>query len=705
MKGVKILLFVNFDRCNARTCWVGNVPCDYNSCMPFILHTSIGPRAASFIALLAFPLLAAAAACQPAPGLVSTATLSQPPAARTLRPTTVPENTYLLFKDNPNTFIYFDSCFDLDRGVGTRGLDPECDFIIRPMEDEGAGEIMLEPFEPARFTFGREFHTRPSPEECSQAASLSSGARAVDPQAGNYICFLTNSNHIGYLYFLQSASNGVSFEWHTYETLAQLQATATPTPLPVYASGLGTTLVVGDCISLDSGETGPAFAPLCDLSLQIDENGSIQLAALEPARLSVQLLDASPDRVTCAATLVPTEEEEPAAAVLHPERYLCYRSQEGRTGWLYLVAIEEDILKFNWLTLDPPEGEKSVSSTPEVASAEQIYASENDRFIYFRSCFDLDDGIEFSGDHPACDFSLFRGPGSSNSIIEFAPAALSRFAFGDVFYQEPAAWECRRALTFSSAILTANPYGIDATHICYQTDEGRYGVFQFEALGQDGITIDWQTYDPPSSLPPADPQSTPPPSPENWPPGKPVWEDQFEDAENWTLYQDQDFGFGVEDGRLQMAAYTPEGQDGWVTAWPRLADFYLEGVFSTGSMCSGLDRYGLWFRASGSQKDSSGYLFGVSCSGHYMLRFYDGFTYDDLIPWTANGLIQPGPGQSHRLGVLAEGDRLAIYLNGVELDSIQDSAHQGANFGVFSGAAATADLRISVERIAFWDLP
>ena len=673
--------------------------------MLFILHNFIGPRVASLYTLLAILLLAAAAACQPAPGFVPTATLPLPTAAaRTPQPTMAPENTYLLFMENPNTFIYFDSCFDLDRGVGTRALDPECDFIIRSLEDNQAGKIMLEPFEPARFTFGSEFHTRPLPNDCSQAASLSSGARAVDPRAGNYICFLTDSDHVGYLYFLQSASNGVSFEWHTYGTLAQLQATATPTPLPVYASGLDTFLEKDQCISLDSGETGPVLGSQCDLSLQIGKNGALQLAALETARLAVELLGASPDRETCAA-LLPTKEEEPTVAELQSERYLCYRSQEGRTGWLYLIAIEEHTLKFNWLTLDPPESDISGSSTPEVVSADQVYASENDRFIYFRSCFDLDDGIEFSGDDPACDFALFRGPGGSNSIIEFAPAALSRFAFGDIFYQEPAAWECRRAQTFSSAVLTAYPFGIDATHICYQTDEGRYGVFQFEALGQDGITIDWQTFDPPSSIPVTGPPPALQPTVDNWPPGRPVWEDQFEDAENWAIYQDTDFGFEVEDGRLQMVASIPEGQDGWVTTWPRLADFYLEGVFSTGSVCSGLDRYGLRFRASGSQKDSSGYLFGVSCSGHYMLRFYDGQTYYDLIPWTASNLIQPGPGQTHRLGVLAEGDQLAIYLNGAEIDSIQDATRQGANFGVFTGAAATIDLQISVERIAFWDLP
>ena len=88
-----------------------------------------------------------------------------------------------------------------------------------------------------------------------------------------------------------------------------------------------------------------------------------------------------------------------------------------------------------------------------------------------------------------------------------------------------------------------------------------------------------------------------------------------------------------------------------------------------------------------------------------MLRSYDGQTYFDLIPWTASSLIQPGPDQTHRLGVLAEGDRLALYLNGIEINSVQDSNHQGANFGVFTGAAATIDLRTYVERVAYWDLP
>jgi len=88
-----------------------------------------------------------------------------------------------------------------------------------------------------------------------------------------------------------------------------------------------------------------------------------------------------------------------------------------------------------------------------------------------------------------------------------------------------------------------------------------------------------------------------------------------------------------------------------------------------------------------------------------MLRSFDGLSYHDLIPWTSSDLIQPGPAQSHRLGVLAEGDQLILYLNGIELSSIQDSEHQGANFGVFTGSAATVNLQMFVERIAFWGLP
>lgn len=158
----------------------------------------------------------------------------------------------------------------------------------------------------------------------------------------------------------------------------------------------------------------------------------------------------------------------------------------------------------------------------------------------------------------------------------------------------------------------------------------------------------------------------------------------------------------IKDGKLVMTAFTTNQWDGWALTWPKTTNFYLE-MTATTQTCGGLDRYGLMVRSK--QDASVGYLFGFSCDGHYSFRKWDGVKYTKYVDWTKSSSIQNGSNQTNRLGVQADGDHFTLYANGVKLTDFHDASYSGGYFGVYVGAAETANFTVDVTEIDYWELP
>ena len=133
-------------------------------------------------------------------------------------------------------------------------------------------------------------------------------------------------------------------------------------------------------------------------------------------------------------------------------------------------------------------------------------------------------------------------------------------------------------------------------------------------------------------------------------------------------------------------------------------NFYIEAVFNT-QTCSGADTYGLVFRAPNTD---SGYFFSVTCDGKYGLHASD-FTKNNDSPTvnlTSSSAIHPGSNQTNRLGVMANGDMISLYANGILMHEITDSSFTDkGNFGVLIAANATAGFTVKMEEISLWKLP
>jgi len=330
------------------------------------------------------------------------------------------------------------------------------------------------------------------------------------------------------------------------------------------------------------------------------------------------------------------------------------------------------------------------------------YSEGFNRYLNFNFCFDLDNGEDSDTAKPGCDFFIYRGAGSLYDQIEYVPSPPAMVTFWNSFDDPPGFSDCRRAPAYTSQVTTIAP--LELGYLCYQTGGGRFGYLRFINASADVVTIDWHTFDPPlaqiqaSSLPvnPATSDLKPPA-------GQPVWQDSFDDDNNWTIYQDEHASFTIEEGYLTITVRRADSRESRLLTWQRMSDFYLEATFKAEN-CSGLNNYGLHVRAGKDEAEADGYMFSVSCNGLYSLRRRSGSVTKILIPWTQVPDFLPSASQAHRPGILAQGDHLALFLDGSLLGDIKDDTFSSGVFGPFISAVETPGYRVDVDQIAAWAL-
>jgi len=189
--------------------------------------------------------------------------------------------------------------------------------------------------------------------------------------------------------------------------------------------------------------------------------------------------------------------------------------------------------------------------------------------------------------------------------------------------------------------------------------------------------------------------------------GSPTYYDGMDSSDGWPTGEDDNSKIDFKDGVMRLTSKTK--MDNWRMKWYSLKNFYLEMTVSA-EACDNLDHYGMIFRVPNLHKPEEGYLFGVSCEGKYSLRKFDGtigkhgkMTFMRL--WTANEAILKGAGQVNRLGMMAEGKMLTLYINGVKVDQIQDNKYLEGYYGVYIGAKVTENMAIRVDEMSYWLRP
>ncbi len=190
--------------------------------------------------------------------------------------------------------------------------------------------------------------------------------------------------------------------------------------------------------------------------------------------------------------------------------------------------------------------------------------------------------------------------------------------------------------------------------------------------------------------------------------GTPTWTDKMDDDTFWPVGTDNYSAIKFENGQLKLTGLTTT--DGWrLAATESLGNVYIEATVNTGT-CTGTDRYGFIFRVPVAHEANKGYLFGVSCDGKFSLREWDATigskgSMTTHVNWTTSDAIQSGSNKTNKIGIMAVGDRLILYINGVLLTEVKDSTFSAGSFGMFIGARETTDFTISVDEISYWKNP
>jgi len=189
--------------------------------------------------------------------------------------------------------------------------------------------------------------------------------------------------------------------------------------------------------------------------------------------------------------------------------------------------------------------------------------------------------------------------------------------------------------------------------------------------------------------------------------GNPAWRDAMDNDNNWPTGSDKYTSIEFKDGKLLLTGLEPI--NGWRISWPKLGDFYLEMTVKVGT-CTGSDQYGFITRVPEPTTPNQGYLVGLTCDGRYFLRKWDGEakpkgTMTNLIEYTASPAIKAGSDQTNRLGLMAVGSRLLVYVNGTLMGEAKDTQFDKGNFGLFVYARETDNLVVSVDEVSYWENP
>jgi hypothetical protein len=185
------------------------------------------------------------------------------------------------------------------------------------------------------------------------------------------------------------------------------------------------------------------------------------------------------------------------------------------------------------------------------------------------------------------------------------------------------------------------------------------------------------------------------------------WNDSFDTTTSWYLYDIDNYKADIKDGYFKYLIREPKFFSVWTISYPKLENFYLETTAVTPAACAGKDRYGLFFGAPLAKTDD-GYMYEVACDGTFRLGWYDGSEskYELLINWKSDAAITAGANQSHRLGVLRDGNNIKLYINGIKVGDVNDSKFIGERrFGLMVGSDATNDFEIKYDDIQYWKLP
>jgi hypothetical protein len=175
----------------------------------------------------------------------------------------------------------------------------------------------------------------------------------------------------------------------------------------------------------------------------------------------------------------------------------------------------------------------------------------------------------------------------------------------------------------------------------------------------------------------------------------------FDNGNNWPIGSDDYTTAKIKDGKMVITGLTTK--DGWRVSNVKGINYYVQ---VTGKMntCSGKDHFGIMLRVPNPAVADRGYIFTVTCDGNYSLRKWNIDKMYSLIEYKASDAILQGSNQTNRIGVMAVGTKLTLYINGVKVSEFTDSDFTYGYYGIDIGGRETPNFTIELDELDAWSL-
>lgn len=206
---------------------------------------------------------------------------------------------------------------------------------------------------------------------------------------------------------------------------------------------------------------------------------------------------------------------------------------------------------------------------------------------------------------------------------------------------------------------------------------------------------------PPTPAPTEEPPATPIPENPADALGDPNGMDTFDNANNWTLFDNDCFTTEIIGGKFVMQAKGALELSCWEVSWPLIKDYYYQSEVVMPAECNTNDRFGLFFRAPDNNR---GFLYGIQCDGKHSLSSWDGETTNVLVPPAENTAILTDPESLNVIGVVADGATMSLYANGQYLAQVQNVGFtDNGKIGYFVRAAVEDEgFVVQYDNLAVW---
>lgn len=185
--------------------------------------------------------------------------------------------------------------------------------------------------------------------------------------------------------------------------------------------------------------------------------------------------------------------------------------------------------------------------------------------------------------------------------------------------------------------------------------------------------------------------------------------DTFDKDEGyWPLVQasNENVTYSISNGRLSMDVKR-HYEYFMVRTIPQPRGQAHQAVFMTGDSCSSQNAYGLMISLNPTRFGfGEGYLFKITCDGHYTVEYVQEFSYMDgnkpivLVGPTASSAINPGPNQTNRVAVITAGGRIHLIINGERVLELK-----GFNATQFQNGQVSNEFNLDLSKFEYYMLP